>query len=426
MTVRSAALDVIRPGDPRYDSVRHVYTAQGSPAAVVRVRRAAEVPAALALARQEPGPVAVRSGGHGIGSIATNDGGTVIDLSALDHVQVGDAGRVRIEAGARWGRVAEVLGHYGLAISSGDSGDVGVGGLATGGGIGLLGRAHGLTIDSMTAADIVTADGASHRATASDHPELFWAVRGAGGAIGIVTAFEFDAARIAQVGVVRLVYADRDRAGLLQRWGAAIEVAPRAVTGFLYLSGPVAHGLLVIADDDPIRVGAMAEPFTSLPGIADAAGAIAPYARALLTTGASHRGQQTATVRTGLATHVDREIAGRIADLTDAAPAMVQIRSVGGAINDVGADATSYAHRHQNFCISAMSAIGSVDLDRAWQPVRERTDGSYGNLQSRWRPQDLTSVYPLPTLARLRTIKDRVDPDRVFGDAFDVSDDGGC
>lgn len=192
-------LDVIRPDDSRYEGARHVYSATGSPAAVVRVRDGHEVPDALAFALDQDAPISIRSGGHGIGSIATNDGGTILDLSMLNGVELLGGRRVRVGPGARWSQVAHELTPHGLAISSGDSGDVGVGGLATTGGLGLLGRAHGLTIDHLVAAEIVTADGRHLRISADEVPDLFWAVRGAGANVGIVTSFEFEAAEVSLV-----------------------------------------------------------------------------------------------------------------------------------------------------------------------------------------------------------------------------------
>ena len=131
-------------------------------------------------------PLAIRSGGHGISGRSTNDGGIVLDLGKLDSIEIIDAhtGKIRVGPGARWGEVARVLQPHGLGMSSGDFGEVGVGGLTTAGGIGLVGRKHGLTIDYVTAAEIVLADSRRLRADADTNPDLLWAVRGAGGNFG--------------------------------------------------------------------------------------------------------------------------------------------------------------------------------------------------------------------------------------------------
>ena len=119
-------------------------------------------------------------------------------------------------------------------MSSGDYGDVGVGGLATAGGIGFLVRKFGLTIDHVTGAEVVLADGQIVRADADENPDLLWALRGAGGNFGIVTAFELDAYPVGNVVLAQMVYDASDTAALLERWGKLVEAAPRELTSFLY------------------------------------------------------------------------------------------------------------------------------------------------------------------------------------------------
>lgn len=421
-TTRSgvSGLDLIWPGDARYDSVRHVYTAAGSPAAVIQVREEAEVAAALEYARTHAGPFSVRSGGHGISSIATNTGGTVIDLSRLNAITPLGGTRVRLEPGARWGRVARELFPHGLAISSGDSGDVGVGGLATTGGIGLLGRSQGLTIDRMVSARIVTADGTVHAVSETEEPDLFWAIRGAGANLGIVTSFEFDASPLPTVAHATLAYRPRDMTGFLQRWGTLVETAPREISAFLYLGGGFAQASVVYAGDDQDAATRALQPFTDDPDIAGGQARIAPYATVPMTTGAPHTGAQSAHTRTGLADHVTPAIAHALAGLLDRVE-MVQIRSAGGAINDVPEDATAYAHRHQNFSITAASSSPRGILDAAWEPSRALMDGMYLSFESDHTPDSIHAAFPPATLSRLRAIKNRHDPDRVFTQNFDIS-----
>ena len=155
----------VEPGDKAYPKVRSTYMRSGSPGLVLRPGTT-EVAEALAFARKQKVPLAVRSGGHGISGRSTNDGGIVIDLSRLDSVSVTGT-RVRVGPGATWGHVAQSLAPSGLAMSSGDYGDVGVGGLATAGGIGFLARKFGLTIDHVTGAEVVLADGQIVRADAT-------------------------------------------------------------------------------------------------------------------------------------------------------------------------------------------------------------------------------------------------------------------
>ena len=417
---KRSGLDVITPRDFRYESARHVYMATGSPAAIVRVRNSAEVPEALAFARAQGGPLAVRSGGHGISSIATNEGGTVIDLSQLNEAEVLGGRRVRIGAGARWGQVAHALYPHGLALSSGDSGDVGVGGLATTGGIGVLGRRYGLTIDHLVAAEIVTADGAARRVCAEEEPELFWAIRGAGANFGIVTSFEFDAAPTPTVVRGLFLYRPTDLPGFLEEWGHTVEQAPREISAFLVLDGPIATAMVVHAGDDPRASAAALAPFMALPGVTESETRAVSYPTVPSTTGEAHWGQQPARARSGLAVHLDLETARRIAGFAGDIE-MVQLRSVGGAINDVPADATAYAHRHQNFSVTAVSNAERPALDAAWAPVRERMDGLYLAFESDHTPSSLAEAFPEPTLTRLRALKETWDPDRVFIQNFDLT-----
>lgn len=418
-------LETIRPGDPGYAGVRHVYTATGRPAEVLLPGDTADVAQALLRARASGLTLAVRSGGHGISSVATNDGGVVIDLRRLDGVEHLGGASVRLGPGARWGRVARTLGPWGLAISSGDSGDVGVGGLATTGGIGLMARAHGLTIDRLRRATVVLADGSVHDVSADEEPDLFWAVRGAGANVGIVTAFELEASPTPVVAQATLAYRPADLAGFLERWGATVAAAPRAVSAFLYVFGgpsPSAQATVVVATDDATVATAALEPFAVLPGLAGSRAALVPYADVPMTSGAPHTGQQRAATHSGFVTHLDRATAAALTAGLRSGFDMVQVRSLGGAVNDVAADATAFAHRHQQLLLTPVSAAGPGPwFEEAWAPVHEHVDGLYLSFETDHAPAAVVEAFPSATLARLRSIKQRVDPDRVFTQNFDVS-----
>ncbi|MCS5495416.1 MULTISPECIES: FAD-binding oxidoreductase [Curtobacterium] len=416
---------IVTPTDAAYEGVRHVYSATGSPARVFLPATTADVAEALAVARAADRQLAIRSGGHGISSIATNTGGDVIDLRALRDVEHLGGRRVRVGPGARWGTVAHALSGLGLAISSGDSGDVGVGGLATTGGIGLLGRAHGLTIDHLVQAEIVTADGETHVVSHQHEPDLFWAVRGAGANVGIVTSFEFEAAVVPAVVQVTAVYRPDDVAAFLVRWGSIVESAPRSVSAFLYLGGGAqafAQATIVFDGQDVDAAGRAVGPFLALKGLVGQRGVVTPYANVPLTSGAAHSGQQRATTHSGLLTHLDGAAAEPIAAMLENGSAdMVQLRAAGGAINDVAPTATAYAHRHQNMSVTAVSVGGGPAFDAAWAPVHERTDGMYLSFESDHHPDHVSEAFPEPTLGRLRAIKSVWDPDDVFNQNFDVA-----
>ncbi|HET6486049.1 MAG TPA: FAD-binding oxidoreductase, partial [Spirochaetia bacterium] len=232
---------VIEPGDPTYPQVKSTFFRGGAPGIVFQAKNTGQVVEATAFARSHAHvPLGIRSGGHGIRGRSTNDGGIVIDLSRMAKIEVLDRSSrlVRVEPGARWMHVAAALAPLGWAVSSGDSGAVGVGGLATAGGIGLLGRAHGLTIDHLRAVELVLADGAVVRASDRERADLFWAMRGAGSQFGIATSFEFQAAEVRDVGWAQMVFNAEDIAGLLEKFGAIVESSPRDLTSFLILTPP--------------------------------------------------------------------------------------------------------------------------------------------------------------------------------------------
>ncbi|MBD0354983.1 MAG: LLM class flavin-dependent oxidoreductase, partial [Rubrobacteraceae bacterium] len=235
---RPLQTEAIEPGDKDYAKVRSTYLRTGSPGLAIRPESVEEVVEALGFARKQEVPLSIRSGGHGISGRSTNDGDIVIDLAKLNQIEVLDpeSGRIRLGPAARWGHVARALAPYGLAMSSGDYGDVGVGGLATAGGIGFLARKHGLTIDHVAAAELILADGTFLRADAGNHPDLFWAVRGASANFGIFTALELDACPLREVDFSDMVFDGSDIAPLLERWGRLVESAPRELTSFLYAS----------------------------------------------------------------------------------------------------------------------------------------------------------------------------------------------
>jgi alkanesulfonate monooxygenase SsuD/methylene tetrahydromethanopterin reductase-like flavin-dependent oxidoreductase (luciferase family) len=355
----------VEPGDPEYPRVRSTYVRRGAPGLVLRPADAGEVAQALAYAREQDVTLAIRSGGHGISGRSTNDGGIVLDLGRLDEIAVIDPARGRFRAGpgARWGHVARALAPHGRAMSSGDWGDVGVGGLATTGGIGLLGRRYGLTIDHLAAVEVVLADGTRVRADAEHRPDLFWAVRGAGANVGIVTAFEIDAYPLGAVVRSTMVFAAGDLAGLLERWGALLQDAPRALTSFLTVFAapgeqPAAQVLSVYAGDDAGPAIAALTPLLALGPLLDEQTALVPYAAVVPPHGAVHAGGVAhPQFSNGFVGRLTPGLTAPLAELLrSGVAAVLAIRSVGGAVNDVPPQATAYAHRHQRFNVTAVGA----------------------------------------------------------------------
>ncbi len=413
----------VEPGDARYAAVRSTYLRGGSPGLVLRPGTAEEVAQALRFARAQDVPLSLRSAGHGISGRSTNDGGIVLDLSRMNGIEVlDDAERlVRLGPGARWGEVAAALQPRGWAISSGDHGGVGVGGLATTGGIGFLGRAHGLTIDHVRAVEMVLADGSVVRADETENPDLFWAARGAGFTVGVVTAFDVRAAQVGDVGVAQLVFDASDTADFLTRWGAAVEAAPRELTSFLMMGAPrggqlVAQTTTVVDSADPETILAMLQPFARIAPLVGQSVQVAPYAAVVATPEAAHAGQGEPVTRSGLLEHVTPQFAADAERLVRSGHSFFfQIRAMGGTTGDVAPEATAFAHRSANFSVVAFGS-SRRNLDAAWDGMHHHVSGLYPSFETDPRPERLTEAYPPAHLERLRAIKRRHDPGNVFRD----------
>jgi alkanesulfonate monooxygenase SsuD/methylene tetrahydromethanopterin reductase-like flavin-dependent oxidoreductase (luciferase family) len=430
----SLATNAIEPGDKSYAKVRSTYIRTGAPGLVIQPESVDDVIASLAFARDQEVPLAIRSGGHGVSGRSTNDGGIVVDLRKLDRIDVLDpaSGRIRLGPGARWGKVAQELAPHGLAMSSGDYGDVGVGGLATTGGIGFLARKHGLTIDHVVAAELVLADGTFVRTDSADDPDLLWAVRGAGGNFGIVTALELDAYPLGDVVLSTMLFDGSDTSPLLERWGHLVESAPRELTSFLYAfaqrSGPpIVRIVTVYAGDDVDTAVAALTPLIELGPLLDQEAQLVPYAAVVPPHDNDHYGGEVRPlISSGLADHLTPELSERLADGlgTRVAP-WLSIRSVGGAVNDVAPAATAYAHRHQNFSITSVGlGAREDDFHRHWDDLRPHLDGLYLSFETDERPERLHDAFPAETLAKLRRLKAQYDPDNVFNQNFPIAPAG--
>jgi FAD/FMN-containing dehydrogenase len=233
---------LIGPDDGDYEQARAVYNAMidKRPGLIARCAGPGDVAAAVGFARDHGLLLAVRGGGHNGGGLGTCDDGVVIDLSPLKRIDVDPRARtVRVGGGCTWGEVDAATGEHGLAAPSGIISTTGVGGLTLGGGLGHLTRKCGLSIDNLLEAEVVLAGGDTVRASADEHPDLYWALRGGGGNFGVVTSFTF---RLHEVGTVLggpTFWAKEQGAEVLSAYREFIPAAPRELNGFFaYTSVP--------------------------------------------------------------------------------------------------------------------------------------------------------------------------------------------
>jgi FAD/FMN-containing dehydrogenase len=414
--------DVITAEDHRYEAAAATFAGSGAPDIIVRPVNDADVAVAVRFARDNALAVGIRGGGHGSWGVAV--GGLVLDLSALADVKV-EGDLVHVGGGSVWGTVAQTIRTHGLALSSGDTGSVGVGGNTLGGGIGWMVRLWGLALDQLTAAHLVTASGEALDVSATEHPDLFWALRGGGGNFGVVTRFTFQAHPLPGVcfGVITLEPATLPAA--LRKWRDIMRTAPRrlGVTFAWESEGPQLQ--ICYADDNLNEANTATAPLLRLPGATSAGLAIRAYADLLKTPPELPVGANapTITYSNGFATELTDEIIDQLLDYQKIHGAgLVEIRYLAGYFSDINAAATAIAHRSaEAFLLSiTISAPHStttdienvVDLWRAG--VGDRLGGTYGNFIPTDTPEVLARIYPDATLDRLREVKTRWDPHNLF------------
>lgn len=423
--------DIIDTGSDDYAAASRTILVTGSPAAVLRARTVADVQAAVRFAASTGQELSVRGGGHGFPGFGTNDGGVVIDLGALTEVEIIDKERhvVRIGGGATWGQVADTLAPHGLAISSGDTRSVGVGGLTLGGGIGWKVRKYGLALDNLVAADLITASGEAVRATAEENADLFWAIRGGGGNFGIVTAFEFAAHPTTDIFFGKITFPTSEAATVLRGWADYLRGAPEELTAIADVANPVAGGPeapvqihVAVDSDDPDVASRVLDPIRRLGTVIDDDVTARPYPDVLVDGQTLPPGLQLITRNA----FVDTESVSQAVDIlaevgTSGRSPFIAIRSVGGAVSKIADDATAYAHRRAELMIVTViggppPVIEAVQplADGLWQRLAPHLSGAYANFLTEAADDDVASIYPIETHQRLAEIKTRYDPTNLF------------
>jgi FAD/FMN-containing dehydrogenase len=429
--------DIIEPGGAGYDAASGTLLRPGSPAYVLRPKGAGDVRAGVRFAVAAALPLAVRGGSHAFAGFGTNDGGVVIDLGGLAAVEVVDHDRnaVRIGGGATWGQVAAALAPYGLGISAGDTRSVGVGGLTLSGGIGWKVRKYGLALDNLVAAEVVTADGEVLRASATEHPDLFWALRGGGGNAGIVTAFDFVAHPTTDVFYGRIAFPAAEAATVLRGWAEYLRTAPEELTSIVDFANPFAGGpeapveVFVTFDGDDAELAARAiDPIRRLGTVLEDGVALTPYADILVDGGTPPPGIRLVT----RSAFVERESVPAVLRIlaeagAEAGSPFIAVRSVGGAVARVPGDATAYAHREAELMVVTTTigpeqvlAAAAPGLAALWARLAPHASGAYANFLDTATDEDVAAIYPAPTRRRLAAVKRRYDPTNLFAGNHNV------
>jgi FAD/FMN-containing dehydrogenase len=226
---------LIAPDDVDFDEARKVYNAMidRRPGLIARPATIDDIANAISFAREHEQRLAIRGGGHNGAGLGTVDDGVVIDMSMFKDVEVDPQNRtVRVGGGCTWGEVDRETNKHGLATPSGIIGTTGVGGLTLGGGLGHLTRKCGLAIDNLIEADLVLASGEQVRASADEHPDLYWAIRGGGGNFGVVTSFLFRLHDVDTVIAGPTFWAVEQSAEVLSAYREFLPDAPRDLNGF--------------------------------------------------------------------------------------------------------------------------------------------------------------------------------------------------
>lgn len=426
---------IITPEDgDDYDRARVVEAAGDlHPFGIVRATSTQDVQAVIEAVREAGVPLAVRAGGHSAAGHGTIEGGLVLDVSALKDLTIDPEARVATAGvGLTAGEFARGVGAHGLAAPLGDTAAVGLAGLTLGGGLGLLSRRFGMTIDALRGAEIVTADGVLRRIDAEHAPDLFWAIRGGGGNFGVVTSLTFDLVEVPETtgGLLVLPAEPEVLAGFLDAAARAPEALTTIVTIMRCPPMPFVpgehHGSLVLLCNlvhvgPPEEAAAAIAPLRELaPPLADL---IAPTPFADLLSW-EEIPPVTAVTSTQFLDHLDVPGAREVLSAMDASPAamsLLQLRVLGGAVARVPESETAYGFRDRAIVTYLAGMLGDpgqragvTDWVQALTATMDQgIPGAFVNFVGEGG-LGASDCYPVPTWGRLRSIKAVYDPDNLF------------
>lgn len=428
---------LIRPGDDGYDAARAVIYGgfDHHPGAIVRVRSVADIQKVVNAARESGVELAVRSGGHSNAGHSGTNGGIVLDLREMKAIEIDEASKtVWAETGVTAEELTKATTEKNLVVGFGDAGSVGIGGITLGGGVGYLSRKWGLTLDSLLAAEMVTADGRLLTVDATHEPDLFWAIRGGGGNFGVAVRLKYQLQDFPAFtgGMLCLPATAETIAGFV----AAAHAAPEALSTIAnvmpappmpFLPAEV-HGKLVIlgmlayAGEDGEAQQALA-PFRAL--ATPYADFVKPGPYLSMYPPEDPDYHPTAVSRNLFMNRIGVTEGRQIMDTlsaSDASFCVTQIRVLGGAISRVPADATAYAHRSAPIMINVAAFYTTPEdqvkqtkwVDEYMEALRQEEAGAYVNFLAAEAPERINAAYPKGTLERLRRVKKVYDPGNLF------------
>jgi FAD/FMN-containing dehydrogenase len=418
---------ILTPATRGYDSARSVWNGMidHHPKLIFQCASASDLVTAVRTARERGLEIGVRCGGHNIAGLAVPHGGLMIDLTPLSRVTVDPVTRrARVQGGAMLGALDRAAQTFGLATTAGNVSHTGVGGLTLGGGMGWLARQHGLACDNLLSCTVVTADGDIVHASADEHPDLFWGLRGGGGNFGIVIEFEFQLHAVGTRALAAELTFPLDRAAAaLRAWRDLAQEAPRQATPTAGISGgTVTLGYVWVGDPQAGRAMLPALRSIGQPG--------SEIVRDLSYTELQTRDDsiQGHTYRRYWKGHYLPGLPdGAIEALVDRDPADptlpgASLQAYGGAIADVDDDATAFSHRRTRFeYVTAVKwSDPGQDSQRMGAARRQAARlapfaaGAYVNALSDEGALGVRRAYSDAKRARLTAIKDTYDPDNVF------------
>jgi FAD/FMN-containing dehydrogenase len=450
----AVAGDVIVPDDA-YHAARSLWNGRIDrfPAVIVQVTSTDDVAAALGFAREHELGIGVRGGGHHVTGSALVDGGLVVDLANLTDVELdAETWTIRVGAGCRVSDVLSVTQEHGLAIACGSASHNGVAGSTLGGAIGWVRRKHGLGVDGLRSVEVVTVDGDVLTASATENPELFWALRGGGANFGVVTSFEFDCFELGpEVAVAQVAYPAPDAeatADLFRRYREYVAGAPDEVTSmalrtfvppfpfvpaefhgapivlfFGVYAGDVADGEAALM---PLRE--MGKPAMDLSAPMPFL-AVHEIANEMFPSGNRYSWHSL------YASELSDDLLGRIAAAGESAPGRevaVTAWHLGGAVSDVSPDATAYAWRDAAFLVSIDTTWRDPAVDEphlawseeTWRDLRESdatVEGFYPGFPGFVTGEERSRMAYGDNLARLADLKAAYDPENLLRSNLNVS-----